>query len=107
VQLPGLLLSKDKKVIKKLIDFETRKSVHINMTRNTHAEFRKILFDYSLSMQEVVEYFAVLVSENDNSAIRIVKEAFNIKRNKSISKVTAKETENLYDVISQEDPFSK
>ena len=40
-------------------DFETRKSVHINLTRGTHAEFRKILFDCSLSMQEVFEECAI------------------------------------------------
>ena len=46
---------------KKIIDLETRKSVHINLTRATHTEFRKSLFDYSLSMQEVFEKFASLV----------------------------------------------
>ena len=92
--------------MKKLIDFETKKSIHINMTRNTHTGFRKTLMDYSLSMQEVIEYFASLVSENDNSAMSIVKDAYNNKRQKLINKVTEKEAENLYDAIEQEDPFS-
>ena len=38
----------------KYIDFETRTSVHITLTRSTHAELRKILIDHKLSMQEVL-----------------------------------------------------
>ncbi len=35
---------------KKLIDLETRKSVQTSMTRTTHTEFRKVLFDYSMGV---------------------------------------------------------
>jgi antitoxin component of RelBE/YafQ-DinJ toxin-antitoxin module len=98
-------VSDKKKFMKKLIDFETRKSVHINMTRNTHSGFRKILLDYGLSMQEVFEYFASLVAENDNSAMNIIKDSYNNKRLKAIKKVTEQEADNLYDAIEQEDPF--
>ena len=94
-----------KKSTQKLIDLETRKSVHINLTRATHSEFRKVLIDYNLSMQEVFEYFASLVAENDSSASSMVREAFSRKRDKAIKKVTAKEADNLYDAISYEDPF--
>ena len=90
---------------KKLIDFETKKSVHTNLTRATHAGFRKVLLDYSLSMQEVFELFASLVSENDSVAMSIIKEAYETKREKSIKRVTEAEAENLYDAISEIDPF--
>ena len=91
---------------RKIIDLETRKSVHINLTRATHSEFRKVLFDYSLSMQEVIEKFAMLVGENDSNALSIIKEAYDSKRNKAL-RVTKREEENLYDAISDVDPFSK
>mgnify|MGYP001250447101 CR=1 FL=1 len=92
--------------MKKLIDFETRKSIHVNMTRNTHSGFRKTLLDYSLSMQEVLEYFASLVAEDDNAAMAIIKDAYDNKRTKAIKKVTDQEADNLYDAIEQEDPFN-
>lgn len=92
-------------VTRKLIDLETKKSVHINLTRATHTQFRKMLFDYSLSMQEVFEAFASLVGENDESATSIIKEVYRAKRDKATKRVTEKEAENLYDVISQIDPF--
>ncbi len=90
---------------RKLIDLETRKSVHVNMTRVTHSEFRKVLLDYNLSMQEVLEHFASLVSEGDSSAMSIVRESYQKKRDKAMKKVSEREAENLYDAISYEDPF--
>ena len=92
---------------KRMIDFETKKSVHINLTRATHAGFRKVLFDYSLSMQEVFESFATQVNENESAAMSIIKETYHAKRDKSIKRVTNQEAENLYDAISKIDPFTK
>ena len=93
--------------VDRLIELETRKSVHINMTRVTHAEFRKILLDYGLSMQEVLEYFASLVAENDSTASIIIRDAYHKKREKAIKKLAGKEVDNLYDAISFDDPFSR
>ena len=98
---------RDKSKIRRIVNLETRKSVHINLTRATHQEFRKKLIDYNLSMQEVFEYFASLVAEDDNKAVAIVENAFDRKRNREIKRVTEKEAENLYDAISYEDPFEK
>ena len=36
-------------------DFETKKSLHINLTRETHGSLRMICFQNRLSMQEVFE----------------------------------------------------
>ena len=52
----------------KYIDFETRTSVHITLTRSTHAELRKILIDHKLSMQEVFREFThSIVTRNDHA----------------------------------------
>lgn len=96
-----------KKVTRRLIDLETRKSVHINMTRGTHSEFRKVLLDYGLSMQEVLEHFASLVAEDDSKALHIVGEAYSRKRDRQIKKITDLEAENLYDAISYEENFEE
>lgn len=57
-------------------------------------------------MQEVLELFAYLVGENDDRAIDIIKQAKDIKRQKTLKKLTNNEVESLYDAISQIDPFS-
>ena len=97
---------KDKKRIQKLTDFETKKSVHINLTKTTHAGFRTALFEHSLSMQEVFERFAFLVATNDERANDIISEAKVIKRNKTLEKLNQNEVDNLYDAISHVDPFT-
>ena len=94
-------------ITKKIIDLETRKSVHVSLTRATHSEFRKVLFDHSLSMQEVFEHFAFLVGENDSSAVSIINEARRIKRDRALSRVTKREERNLYDAISETDLFGR
>ena len=94
------------KVFNKIVDLETKKSVHVSMTKNTHSQFRKTLLDYNLSMQEVIELFASLAGENDDRAIDIIKQAKDNKRQKTLKKLTDNEVENLYDAISQIDPFS-
>ena len=93
------------RVINKIADLETKKSVHISMTKSAHAQFRKKLFDFDLSMQEVLELFANLAGENDSRAIDIIKEAKHLKRSRTIKKLTSSEVENLYDAISENDPF--
>ena len=93
------------KEIQKLTDFETKKSVHVSMSKTAHSEFRKKLFDFDLSMQEVLELFAILAGENDDRVIDIMKQARDIKRSKVLQKLTNNEVENLYDAISQIDPF--
>jgi len=95
------------KEIQKITDFETKKSVHVSMSKSAHSEFRKKLFDFDLSMQEVFELFACLAGEHDDRAIDIMKQARNIKRNKAIKKLSNNEVENLYDAISQIDSFGK
>lgn len=94
------------KLVQKIADLETKKSVHVSMTKKVHSEFRKKLLDFDLSMQEVLELFASLVSENDERATDIMKQAKVTKRNKALKKFTNDEVEDLYDAISQVDPFS-
>jgi len=94
-------------VTKKIIDLETRTSVHVSLTRVTHSEFRKVLLDNSLSMQEVFEHFSFLVGENDSSAMSIINEVRRIKRDRALSRVTKREEKNLYDAISETDFFGR
>ena len=98
---------RDRKRLQKIVDLETRRSVHINLTRVTHSGFRKALLDYGLSMQKAFEHFASLVAEDDSRATSIVEEAYKNKRDSIINKVSEKEADNLYDAISHQDPFEE
>jgi len=91
------------KKLQNIVNFQTRKSVHVNLARATHSEFRKTLFDYSLSMQETFELFARLAAEGDKRAVSILQEAYDNKRSKSVASFNDVEKRNLYDAISEMD----
>ena len=98
----ALVLLVNKKT-QNIVDFQNRKSVHINLTRATHSEYRKTLLDYSLSMQEVFELFARLAGDGDKRTVSILQEAYNNKRDRSIASFNDVEKRNLYDAISEMD----
>lgn len=100
---------KNNSIDEKILDyknFQTKKSIHVTLNRNTHLEFRKKLFDYELSMQEVFEWFAHLSSMDDDRALNILKEIKTNKRNKTFNTLKGIELENIYDALSQIDPLS-
>jgi hypothetical protein len=106
-------LSKKRKknsIDEKILDyksFQTKKSIHVTLNKNTHLEFRKKLFDYELSMQEVFEWFAHLASLEDERALNILKEIKSNKRNKTFNTLKGIELENIYDALSEIDPLSE
>ena len=53
-------------------DFETKKTIHFNITREAHSRLRIECFKKRVSMQEVFEAFASRVSNESNDVIRIM-----------------------------------
>lgn len=79
--------------------FVTRKSVHINLMKETHAEFRVLAFRKKLSMQAIVEG---LVSQlvNGNPALnKIVDKIADEKRSEEFRKVVGTDAESVYDIL--------
>ena len=88
-----------------LKDFETKKSVHINLTKSTHAELRMILFKRGLSMQEVFDSLASRICDRDSHLIDILDDVEKSKREKQIKKVSKSDSESIFRVIESENPF--
>ena len=82
------------------ISFETRKSLHINLTRDTHAAFKVAAFENDLSMQEILEALAIEIIEESPYMIKFLQDLKVKKREKQLSKFTATDAETLYDVIA-------
>lgn len=79
--------------------FVTRKSVHINLMKETHAEFRVLAFRKKLSMQAIVEG---LVSQlvNGNPALnKIVDNIAAAKKDEEFRKVIGTDAESVYDIL--------
>ncbi len=89
------------------IDFETRTSVHITLTRGTHAELRKILMDHKLSMQEVFREFTRSIVERDDYAVSMLERLEKEKREKTVKKMAATDAESIFRAIESGNPLTK
>ena len=87
-------------------DFQTKKSVHINLTRGTHSELRTELFRRHLSMQEVFENLAVLIIEEDPYICGCLDRIEEAKRNRQIQKLRAPDAESIFQAIEEGNPFT-
>jgi len=94
-------------VSSKYVDFETRTSVHITLTRGTHSELRKILIDHKLSMQEVFREFTRLIVEQDDYATSMLQRLEKEKRDKIVKKMVATDAESIFRAIENENPLTK
>jgi len=91
---------------KKYIDFETKKTVHFTMTRETHADFRIACFKNRLTMQDILEEFAQLVAAENPAALRIMTNLSEKKRNDEISRLSDLDSESILNVISNLNPLN-
>lgn len=79
--------------------FVTRKSVHINLMKETHAEFRVLAFRKKLSMQAIVEGLVSQLVNGNPSLNKIVDKIADEKRNEEFRKVVGTDAESVYDIL--------
>ena len=85
--------------------FTKRKSVHVALMKDTHAEFRSALIKHDISMQAVFEEFATRVILNDNFALRVIESAKEKKKNNTIKKLSENETSDIFSILEKESPI--
>ena len=86
--------------------FQLKKSIHINLNKETHAEFRMNLFKRELSMQEVFEFLAVKIVDGDETLTKFLDEIEYNKKNRDFAKkVNSTDAESIFDVINQQNPL--
>jgi len=86
----------------------TKKSIHFSLKTGTHAGFKSACAERSLSMQEVIEEFAFLISQGDTDMIgfidKIQKEKLlGVKKEKKLQK---RQTEDIYAILERENPLN-
>ena len=79
--------------------FVTRKSVHINLMKETHAEFRVLAFRKKLSMQAIVEGLVSRLVNGDPSLNKIVNKMAEEKKQIEFRKVVGTDAESVYDIL--------
>jgi hypothetical protein len=84
------------------IDLDIKKSLHINLTKDTHAALRIKLFENHLSMQEVFENVAIQIVEEDPYMLRLLEKIALQKRENASAKFNKTDAESIYDAIAHE-----
>jgi 23S rRNA maturation-related 3'-5' exoribonuclease YhaM len=89
------------------IDFETKKTIHFNITRESHSRLRIECFQRRLSMQEVFEELTQLIAEESPVLLRILDNLSEKKRSRVIKKLSETDAESLFNIIEKENPLSE
>lgn len=82
-----------------------KKSLHINMTKDVHTEFKIQCMKRDLSMQEVIEAFASRVAAESNDMVRLLEQVKKDKLVKDVKRYTKSDAESLYAILETNNPF--
>ena len=86
----------------KYIDFETRTSVHITLTRASHAALRTELFNRSLSIQRVFREITDLINDEDPFMVDLLDRLEREKRERITNQFSSNDAESIYRIIEAE-----
>lgn len=90
---------------KKIVDFATKKTLHVNLSTSSHAGLRIECFKHKISMQEAIEEFAYLVSNGHPSVISILKDVQDRKLKNQIRKLESEDADTIYSILEFESPL--
>jgi hypothetical protein len=83
-------------------NFETRKSLHINLTSETHSSLKICSFKHRLSMQEIFEELAIRLVDGEAYMQDFLKELAEKKKQRAIKKVSQTDAESIFKAIEDE-----
>ena len=81
-----------------------KKSVHINLEKETHAGMRGILFTADLTMQDFFAACAHRLASEETYFINMLDEITEEKQNKTLQKMSDMDIERIFDILESESP---
>ncbi len=81
-----------------------KKSVHINLDKETHAELRGILFKHDLTMQDFFSACAERLALEDNVFCKFINTIREKKLDRSVKKLSDYEADRIFDLLEDESP---
>ena len=78
-----------------------RRCAHIKMPSELHANMRIVGFQKKLSLQEMFIEFARMLTDGDSYLNKKMDDLARLKKEKKIKKLTAQDSEDIYDFISK------
>jgi hypothetical protein len=82
----------------------SKKSIHINIERETHADMRSILFKKDLTMQDFFSSCASSLASEETYFMDFLDAIRRSKENKELKKISSDEIDRIYDLLESESP---
>ena len=86
-------------------DLETKKSLHVNLTKETHAALRITSFQYHLSMQEIFEELACQIVEDQPYMVGVLQDMSRRKKKRESKKMSRTDAESIFQAIEDDNPL--
>ena len=84
-------------------DVLVKKSVHFNLTKDSHTALKIACAARGLSMQEVVEAFAKRIEIEDNKIMKFLDDVVEAKKHKAKKSFSNSDVESIFSMIEDED----
>ena len=84
-------------------DVLVKKSVHFNLTKDSHTALKIACAARGLSMQEVVEAFAKRIEIEDNKMLKFLDDCVEAKKHKDKKNFSKSDVESIFSMIEDED----
>jgi Tfp pilus assembly ATPase PilU len=88
-------------------DFETKKTIHFTITRESHSKLRIACFNKRLSMQEIFEEISQRIAAESPDMVKLLNDLSQRKREKVIKKLSKTDAESLFNLIEAENPLNE
>ena len=86
-------------------DILVKKSVHFNLTKDSHTALKIACTKRGLSMQEVVESFAQKILIEDNRILKFLDQVVEDKKNNTKKNFTNSDIKTIFDILEEDDPL--
>lgn len=90
---------------KKLVDFATKKTLHVSLSTSSHAGLRIACFKHKISMQEAVEEFANLVTMGHPDMMSLLESVYTRKIKKEIRRLEEADADTIFSILEIESPL--
>ena len=84
-------------------DVLVKKSVHFNLTKDSHTALKIACAARGLSMQEVVEAFAKRIEIEDNKIMKFLDDVAEAKKHKTKKNFSNSDVESIFSMIEDKD----
>jgi len=84
-------------------DVLIKKSVHFNLTKDSHTALKMACAARGLSMQEVIEAFAKRIEIEDNKILKFLDDVVESKKHKAKKSLSKSDVESIFSMIEDKD----